>query len=220
MAILPSFSRAKWTGVPGTWATNDTNRWWEPDSPFSLYLQKLGILPLKSVAFIWSTNLEGLFPFWGSKRHKDWIEAGDVFRAYLADTPVKDRNVIAHSHALQAVLYACSKGLQLNSLTSVSSPVRKDMEEVAEKARPHIGYWTHIHSDSSDRIQWLGELLDGHFGKVRKHPLADLNVGIPKVGHSDLLRKSEHFHNWNHLLYPITQNYGSSKLSGGSSSTG
>jgi hypothetical protein len=93
------------------------------------------------------------------------------------------------------------------------------MTAVAEKARPNIGYWTHVHSDNSDKTQWFGEFLDGAFGIVRAHPLADLNVKIPKVGHSDILRQSKNFLHWNALLYPLYRNYGKNLNSAGGSST-
>jgi hypothetical protein len=54
-----------------------------------------------------------------------------------------------------------------------------------------------VHSDSSDKMQWLGEFLDGHFGIVREASRSrTLNVGVPKVGHSGLLRDPKYFDLW------------------------
>ncbi len=210
MAVPLSRSNGRWTGIPGTWAAKHDEKWWLPDSPFALHLRKLGLAPLKSRPFVWSTDINGgLFSFFQASKHSDWDAAGAALSFYLAGTRLEDRNIIAHSHGLQAVLYACANyGVRLNTLISVSSPIRKDMVEVSEKARPNIGYWTHVHSDSSDRTQWFGTLFDGALGIVRAHPLADLNVKIPKVGHSDILKKSKNFHHWDSLTYPIYKNYG------------
>lgn len=198
---------ARWVGIPGTWGAKDQHPWWTKEAPFTHYLRdKLVIYPLKpDQPFVWSTDLDGgFFSFFSSGKHSDWDAAGAAISYYLEGIPLHERNLIAHSHGLQAVLYACGKyGVQINTLTSVASPVRKDMQEIAERARPNIGYWTHIHSDKSDRFQWLGEIGDGTLGIVRKHPLANINTKIPKVGHSGLLTESKNFYHWDSLLYPL-----------------
>jgi hypothetical protein len=223
MAVPLSSLIARWVGVPGTWSARDTSPWWSRDSAFAHYIKKLGIFPLRADdPYVWSTDLNGkLFNIFGSAPHSDWSAAGAALSYYLRDVPLHQRNLIAHSHGLQAVLYACGKyGVALNTLTSVSSPVRKDMMDMAERSRPLIGYWTHVHSDHSDRTQWLGTLFDGAFGIVRAHPLADLNVKIPQVGHSDILNKSQHFSHWDSLLYPIYKDYGKNLLSARGGATG
>jgi hypothetical protein len=203
LVSLSSLWKGRWVGVAGTGANKKDNRWWLSDSAFSKYLLELGYRPLRSDAFVWSTDLDG---FWAG--HSDWDAAGAALTYYFAHTRAADRNVICHSHGLQAVLYACGKyGLEINSLTSVCSPIRKDMEELAGKARSSIGYWTHIHSDWSDRTQILGSLWDGAFGIVRTHPLADINVKIPGVGHSDLLKKPSSFFHWDGLIYPLSKTW-------------
>lgn len=202
---------AKWTGVPGTWGESNESKWWTKDSAFSQHVKKLGLDPLRARDFYWSTDINGasLFSIFSASKHSDWKAAGASLEYYFDGVTVKDRNIIAHSHGLQVVLYACSLfGLEINTLTSVSGPVRKDMAEVAAKARPKIGYWTHIHSDSSDRMQWFGELFDGALKIVRAHPLADINFKIPKVGHSDILYKPELFKKWDPIVYPMYQAHG------------
>ena len=66
----------------------------------------------------------------------------------------------------------------------------------ARKARPNIRKWLHVHSDWTDYVQLLGELGGGGWPIIRKHPLADVNVGIPKVGHSGLLYDAQFFPLW------------------------
>lgn len=195
--------------VQGTWAWGHKPglQWWECTSPFCSFLKTLGIETIGgNRPFIWSTELDGLG--WLQrrtvKRHLIWEAAGDNLYAYLKPplslfddyVPITDRNVIGHSHALQVIAYACAAGLKLNRLVTVGSPVRQDMADVYKAARPNIASWLHVHSDGSDRIQWFGELFDGHFGIVREAPLADRNVLIGNVAHSRLLNDSACFRLW------------------------
>jgi hypothetical protein len=187
--------------VAGTdeWADDRRVEWYCLASPFATFLQTHDV----DVAFdgdaaapqpfVWSTALDGV-P--SSRRHVQWA-AGGAALAYFARRAAAPIAVIAHSHGLQVVLYACAEfGLSLASLISVSSPVRSDMAEVARAARPRIGRWLHLHSDASDRWQWLGELFDGHLGIVRAHPLADRNDAVPGVGHTGVLQDPAQFHLW------------------------
>jgi hypothetical protein len=97
---------------------------------------------------------------------------------------------------MQVALFAAASGLKIRTLITVAGPVRKDMREVAAKARGNIHRWVHVASDSSDRWQWMGTLFDGKLGIIREHPLADRNVRIKDVGHSQLLRDPAQFHHW------------------------
>ena len=196
--------------VPGTGSWQDDNRvdWYCPGSPFVDFLDRQNLAPafgrrydlgydIGLAPFIWSTDLAGV-PI--LSRLATWA-AGGAALAYFVEVSAnlrgKDTAVIAHSHGLQPVLYSCAEqNLRVAQLISVGSPVRHDMLAIAKRARPRIGFWRHLHSDASDRWQWLGELFDSHFSIVRAHPLADENVGVPKVGHSELLRDASLFHLW------------------------
>jgi len=193
--------------VAGTFSWNGSDRgdWYAPGSPFAVFLASRGVEPLFGVRpdgphpFTWSTELGGI----GGRGRVVWQAAGVNLFNYLVPPLCPDRqlpsaetNLIAHSHGLQVVLFAAAAGLNINTLISVGSPVRRDMWATAVTARLNIRHWLHIHSDQSDRWQWLGELFDGHLGIVREHPLADQNDFVPVVGHSELLRNPEHFHHW------------------------
>lgn len=187
--------------VAGTWASRRTGEWSEVSSPFSGFLQQHGCANLcakADVPFEWTTNLD-LFP----PRHDDWKAGGAALFYFIVPplhpefrVPPEETVVITHSHGLQVALYAAAMGLKIDRLIDVAGPVRKDMMDVAKTARPNIRRWLHLHSDFSDRMQWLGELFDGHFGIVREHPLADENDGVRKVGHGGLLRDPNDFHFW------------------------
>lgn len=187
--------------VPGTdsYDGDDDLDWYCPKHQFGLYLTDQGAPPLydEDKPFIWSTSLAGV-PILTNKRQ--WHAGGAALSYFVIAKAcvVGDKTaIIAHSHALQVVLYACAEHkLKVHTLISVGSPVRADMMEVARKARQNIYYWLHIYSDFSDRWQIFGEMFDGHFGIVRAHPLADRNDFVPDVGHSGLLRNKKYYPYW------------------------
>lgn len=192
--------------VAGTheWDAGEPTGWHVPGSPFVQLLERQGIAPVfaENRPYIWSTGLGGVGI--GKRDLAIWEAAGINLFAYCVPPlcperriPSDDLLIITHSHGLQVALFAFAHGLRANYLVDVSGPVRKDMMSVAQRAQLNIRrHWTHIHSDHSDRWQWLGELFDGHLGIVREHPLADFNDGVPGVGHSDLLHHPAHFPLW------------------------
>jgi hypothetical protein len=175
--------------------------WSSPKSDLSKCLARYGLVNIADSAalpFDWSDDLD-----FTAGNHHDWIAGGAALFAYLVPPlhpqdawPPAETVIITHSHGLQVALYAAALGLKIDRLLDIAGPVRADMLATARKAKPNIRRWTHVHSDSSDKMQWLGEFLDGHLGIVRTHPVADLNVGVPKVGHSGLLRDPKYFDLW------------------------
>lgn len=175
--------------------------WSSPTSDLSKYLERYGLINIAESAtlpFDWSDDLD-----FTKKNHHDWQAGGRSLFSYIvpplrpADCwPPSQTVVVTHSHGLQVALYAARFGLKIDRLLDIAGPVRSDMMDVARLARPNIRRWRHVHSDSSDRWQWFGEFLDGHLGIVRRHPLADDNVGIPRVGHGGLLRDPKYYDLW------------------------
>ena len=199
--------------VPGTWSWK-SGEWHTEGSPLALYLGSRGChIANPKNPFVWTTELGGVGIFKSEeKKHADWIAAGINLFHYVVPPlgtgtlKPKDTNIIAHSHGLQVVLYACQNGLKVNTLISVGSPIREDLMDTAKRARPNIGYWEHFYSDKSDKFQILGALFDGKRGLVRVHPLADTNSFIAHVGHSDILNKPEHFRVWDRVATKMEQN--------------
>lgn len=193
--------------VQGThgWGRGDEPQWWRDGSPLIAFLEARDFVVLgKQQPFIWSTNVDGV-QWWHGKarKHINWESAGCSLYAFLRNplapsdyVPLASRNLVGHSHAMQVIAYACAAGLKINRLLTLGSPVRADMREIYAAARPNIGHWLHVHSDSTDKMQWYGELFDGHFGIVRKQPFADVNLGIPAVAHSRLLNDPACFPLW------------------------
>lgn len=207
--------------VQGTWSLYDKDgkpQWWRPESEFSKFMLSKGLRILRpDDPFYWSTDVNGT-KFWNrwfgdsTKDHGDWIAGGAALRYYL-DRPcikcgwhqeqVRHRNLIAHSHGLQVVLYACAQGLRVRRLISVGSPIRADMFEgensVAKKALKNIDGWLHIHDNTlTDRMQIFGEFGDGEFfGQSREVPFGTVvNDGLDKIGHSQILWTPEKIKLW------------------------
>lgn len=192
--------------VNGTHENRETRglSWSHPDSLLSQFLERHGLLNIASSAmlpFDWSNDLD-------LGDGHDWPAGGASLFYYLVPPlhpeyawPSKETVLVTHSHGLQVALHAAARGLKVDRLLDLAGPVRKDMMPIANRARPNIRRWMHVHSDHSDRWQWLGEFLDGHFGIVRQHPLADRNISVADVGHTSLLREPKQFHHWvNHGL--------------------
>jgi hypothetical protein len=193
--------------VPGTWSWHDT--WMRPTAPLGMYLQLHGVDVYEPTGrpFKWSTQVNGMQFWrrlfgWGERDgdHRDWQTGGHNLYAYHVPPmaperalPVQERNILAHSHGINVVLYACDYGMNINSLITVGSPIRHDMVDVASRARTRIRRWLHVHSDASDRMQQLGEFGDGAIDLERQHVCADINHQLPKAGHSAVLYDPQWF---------------------------
>lgn len=223
--------RIPFLAVPGTWAWNGSSagQWYDPHSLWSVAMRQRGfehqhLLIGDPRPFVWSTDINGQ-QFWRrwfgfAPKVNDWQAAGHNLYAYCVPAVAPDRrvpsshlHVIAHSHGLQVVLFACADGLKINTLVSVGSPVRADLLDVARRARPNIRFWWHFHSDATDRWQWLGETGDGKWqwpwAVDRTHPFADQNVGLPGVGHSNILHDTRIFNEvWAGPLDLIRRHHG------------
>lgn len=192
--------------IAGThaWRGDQTQDWFTFGSPFVRFLNARGldvVFTPEGQSFIWSTDLGGIG--FGKGDLVVWKAAGVSLLQFCVPPlcpekriPPDQLSIVAHSHGLQPVLFACAAGLCVRTLISVGSPVRKDLRAVVAQARPNIGHWLHIHSDHSDRWQLFGSLFDGHWGVQRQQAAADRNDSVPHVGHSQLLRDPDLFHHW------------------------
>lgn len=184
--------------IHGTWGIDDGERaWWRPKSSFANYAKNYNIIQLEDVPFIWSSDLTGFtYNILGPKtKLTDWAAGGWSLYYYLRHVPVGDRNIIAHSHGLQCVLFAASYGLEINNLISVGSPIRNDMHQTTVIARNKIKHWMHIY-DSWDWIQVLGGFGDGRFLGSRTSVHADINHKLKDINHSDVLKVREKIYYW------------------------
>jgi hypothetical protein len=180
------------------------DHWYEYGHPFINFMAANGFILYDPFdTFQWSGDLDGHFGWlpwnwFGSKEHRDWKAAASALRYYLRSIPLEDRNIIAHSHGLQVVLYAVGGRLgqlplPINKLLSVGSPVREDMDKQMQKARPYIKFWEHVYDPTDDRIQIAGEVGDGKIGQVRDIKVADKNTPKKGIQHSTVLREPARF---------------------------
>lgn len=203
--------------VAGThsWRNDGRVDWYCPGHPFVQMLEAEGVTPLflpddagTLRPFGWSTRLGGVG--FGDDDLLVWAAGGlHMYQVCVPPLcperriPGSELCVISHSHGLQPVLFACGTfGLRIDTLISVAPPIRKDMREIAARARPNIGYWLNVHGNSLDRWQWFGALFDGNWTRwftgnriERAHPLADQNAAAP-TDHSELLRDPTCYDYW------------------------
>lgn len=183
---VPVQGTDSWVNVPVAGSAKvPAAQWWQNGSVFNTRLAAQGVeLLCPDDPFQWDSNLSGTF-FTHTDR-REWQAAGLALRQYFdrANVPLCDRNVVAHSHGLQVVMYACAFGLKLRNLVTVCGPVRADMTQVTKLARTRIGYWLAI-SDPGDPIQAAGELFDGPLHRpVALNPYADVNDSVPGITHT------------------------------------
>jgi hypothetical protein len=168
--------------VAGTHGLQEPRAWWRPRSDFALALEAHGHqLVNRDRAFVWPTDLEGLWPW---RRRRLWAVAGETFgwyvQAYLG--PGTLPSVIAHSHGGSVVAYAAFFGQQFDLVVTMASPVRGDMAEAYQRLRARARRWIHVYT-TWDLWQALGGVFDGRLGIYREQPLADQNVQIDADDH-------------------------------------
>lgn len=190
--------------IPGTHAwdpDDDEVSWFERGSTFMRMLRVAGIRQADAQRpFVWDTDLGGIG--FGDGDLHGWYAAGYNFaehaRRIAGKRPV---TVVSHSHGLQPALFAADPavgGLRINTLIDVCGPVRKDMRQIAEHARPNIGHWIHYSGGRANYMQLLGQLFDGDMnwgaliGRPQwAHPLADENIHDPRADHGSWLHDED-----------------------------
>lgn len=204
--------------IAGTEGWGDT--WWQDGSEWLEHLANANVRALRRDTlrgpqpFRWSTDLDGLDPFRAllnvvrgffnrhklAAVHRDWQAGGESCAGFLTDVPYERRNLIAHSHGGQVGIYA-ALDREIRTLVTIGTPVRGDMQEVYEQARPHIGYHLHICDDTWDLWGTLGQLFDGDVTIHRTFPKSwavgpDLTITLPGIGHAKVLRDPQELRKW------------------------
>jgi hypothetical protein len=174
-------------------------------SEFRTELNRLGLQPVSSTPFLWSTDIDGL---WG--KNIQWAIGGANLLSFAVPplcperaVPSKELLVIAFSHGAQVALHAFASGLK-GRLITVNPPIRDDMEPVISHARTNIVRWVNIYGDWRDVWVVLGALRDGHFGIRRQFEQADANL-LVEGGHGSALRNPEQFHHWQRILDEVAR---------------
>lgn len=204
--------------IAGTEGWGDA--WWQDGSPWMTTLANANCRPLRQETlrgprpFRWSTDLDGMEPLAALRNairgllrrhklavvHRDWQAGGEACGSFLAGVPYARRNLISHSHGGQVGIYA---GLDrsIRTLVTIGTPVRGDMQQVYEEARPNIGYHLHICDDTWDLWGTLGQVFDGDVTLHRVFPKTwafgpDLTLTLRAIGHGKVLRDPREIRRW------------------------
>lgn len=183
-------------------------RWWQT-SYFYYFMKKNGFdVPNSKDPYVWTTDLQGV-SFWRRwsvfngkinkiRDHRDWIAGGAALRWYIKSYGLEDTEVslIAHSHGLQVVAYACDQGIRVKNLISVGSPIRRDMEHLYKCIRNSTIRWLHISDGNNDRIQLAGQFGDGILSRRTFNKFANFNNPLPNISHTRILSDPNAFHYW------------------------
>ena len=167
-----------------------------PGSNFALMIQAAGA-QLPDEPFRWSTNLDGVLG-----ENTDWIRWGVALTWYChKHSQGESVNIVTHSHGGQVVAYALAQGLEVASLVTVATPVRKEMTPIWTAGAKNLWRWSHIHSDNADFWQWMGARFSGWFVAPREMPAPARNIYEPGVSHSELLAPELWMERgWNRLI--------------------
>ena len=166
----------------GGWS-NDRTRpgWWKYGHELHTYLyDELGIdYHYSADPFVWNTDVNGLRTLHllkkilrGGKptaKHADWISSARGLRFALDRVPLKDRNLVCHSHGGQLAFYAAEQDATtvlrldndeplINFLLTIGTPIRKDMFRVLRLGRKNIKTWYHVQDVDQDWVQWAGSV--------------------------------------------------------------
>lgn len=190
--------------VHGTWLPEKD--WWLLGSDFYTFAAQNNILYFvfdneSYEPFNWSGDVDGfnwlsLFTLGLKKdKHTDWIAGGKSFKSYVRYIPLKDRNLIIHSHGLQVITYS---GVILNNVITVGSPIRNDLMGEYKKLRANCKNWMHIYDSRWDRMGFMGQIFDGKFLGSRACLIDGVkNCPQTSIGHSNILRDKKLFSKWN-----------------------
>lgn len=185
----------RYIAIEGTHEDRDHRHqlWDDQFSPFSEFMASHGVNQLVSdplKKYEWSTGLDGVFG-----ADDTWDAAGRALAQYMYLPAPSATNIIAFSHGGNVVAYACGKyGLQVNSLVTVSTPIRKNLYPLYKDAETNITRHLHIHGGWADYWQALGDLCGGGWGLHRDNPYA-LNQRAPG-GHGAVLKEGSLLHLW------------------------
>jgi hypothetical protein len=182
--------------IPGTdaWDEDENNyQWYERGSSFVRYMATQNLV-LHAVGHLpWSTSLDGIPT---RRNHIIWKGAAKHLLCHLERVPLKERNIVAHSHGGNVVFHATAYGLQINNLITVGTPVRSDMEPFILKGLGNIGYWHHICDSKTDKVSIWGALFDGKLRMKHTFDLCDSQDDIAGIGHSKILNDQNCIEYW------------------------
>ena len=124
--------------------THDWQRgeWFWCDSPFASWMLTQDFECTRRNGPFWSGILGGV-PL---LKRKAWEFGAGVLTEWIElHLPnIADRNIVSVSHGGQVAFLAASKGLQLNSLVTITMPQRRDMADTYRAGLVNIGTFTNV----------------------------------------------------------------------------
>jgi hypothetical protein len=141
--------------------------WCHPRSRFAEAARAQGVrLASDDEPFLWTTDLE-----MGGKLEEWWAGAAALayYCRWLAGgiAPV---HIVAHSHGGQVAAMAVGRfGVPCDTLITLATPVRRDMQRHRRAARAYARRWIHVYSPE-DPVQLAGEVLSGGDPTLRDLP--------------------------------------------------
>jgi hypothetical protein len=180
--------------VGGTRDSYSGPRWYWPDQPHSLFMHGLGYVNVRESKPLWPGATGGLIPGDG---HRVWKFGAQYMSEQFADLPLRERNFIGLSHALQVMAYLAYRyDYQINSFLSVCGPVRKDMEPQYYALARQCKTWRHVYVADwwMDWTQILGSLFDGGARFRRSISIPGvIDTPLKQITHSNTVRDPKHF---------------------------
>jgi|TARA_Y100000310_G_C20645096_1_gene796091 hypothetical protein len=183
----------KYLPLAGTWRAVE-DRWCRPGSPFDQIAAQHQLERVGRELRFWSTALSGT-RFCGSK-HLAWQFGGEQVVDYTEDEDMGDELIIiAHSHGGQVAAYALANDATCDTLITVDTPIRRDMEEVWRAGTPNRRRHLHLYGTGwGSRMRIFGQRRF-----KREMPWATKNLRIDG-GHSGILADAEHRDQWHEIL--------------------
>ncbi len=186
--------------IAGTGARRRHGRpnWLELGSEFETYMNARGLKRIGDGIRFWSSALGSRF-MRGSE-YLVWQFGGEQVDKYLHSIEYEDRNLIAHSWGGVVVAFAAAglRDIKIRRLVTVTTPPRRDLDEVWEAAEKNIDSHLHLYAKGwGDRIGFIARR--GRF--KRQIESADENTRIDG-GHSGILYKVKHFSQIDNTIIP------------------
>ena len=167
---------------------NEPKAWWEIGSDFDGVIRPQGIEIVTRAWPWWGTGLNGTVT---TSAMRSWWNGAYDWAAALREVPLLDRNLIGHSHAGQliALMHMLPEPyrVELNSIVTVCTPVRRDLFEAYGRVKCP---WIHLTDRNfwSNRMQIWGALFDRSWRVDWSMPAPARTHVEPGIGHSRLLR--------------------------------
>ena len=180
--------------------------WVNKGSLFDRFMTVFGFTRLADDLRFWSGALAGTF--FTSSGHRVWQYGGRQVYSFLEKLTEEERKklvIVAHSHGGTVLAYALAMRplLKVGAIVTVGTPVRRDIDDVWQKAKEATDLHIQIYSVGfGSFVRWIGQR-----GRLRREmPWADKRWSV-KGGHSGVLRKRKHMSQFVRVLIHVLEKF-------------